>query len=341
MSDRDQSLTHQSQEAALPGRLIDGARDFIAAARAERTREAYRKAWQGFTAWCDAHGRQSLPASAETIAAWMTDLAHASRSPATINSYLAAVAVAHRTAGHALDRKNPLIADTLKGIARASAKPQRQARPIIGADLQGIIRDMQPALTADARDAALLALGWAAALRRSELIGLDWQQLGTGTGFLQLDERGIVVTLVQSKTSQADAVTIVVPCPDMPAACAAISTWAARAKLKPGQPVFRSIDKGSRIAAERLIDRSVSRIIKARVQAYAEAAGKSKAEANALAERFSGHSLRAGYATAAGAADVPSYRIQQHTRHKTAEMVARYVRESDKWIKSGLKGVGF
>ena len=54
---------------------------------------------------------------------------------------------------------------------------------------------------------------------------------------------------------------------------------------------------------------------------------------------MSGHSMRAGYATAAAAADVPSYRIQQHTRHKSAEMVARYVREADKWSKSGLKGV--
>jgi len=51
--------------------------------------------------------------------------------------------------------------------------------------------------------------------------------------------------------------------------------------------------------------------------------------------------MRAGYATAAAAADVPDYRIQQHTRHKSVEMVARYVREADKWTKSGLKGVGF
>jgi hypothetical protein len=44
--------------------------------------------------------------------------------------------------------------------------------------------------------------------------------------------------------------------------------------------------------------------------------------------------MRAGYATAA--ADVSSYRIQQHTRHKSAEMVSLYVREADKWTKSGV-----
>ena len=340
MAERDQTIRHQGQEAALPSHLVTGARDYIAGARSERTREAYGKSWRGFTTWCEVHGRKSLPASPETIAAWMADLALADRAPATINSYLAAVAVAHRTAGYALDRKKPLLSDTLKSIARANAKPQRHARPITGVDLQAVLGDLRPALSADARDSALLALGWAAALRRSELIGLDWQMLGTGSGSLQLDERGIVITLVQSKTFQA-TVTIIVPCPDMPAACSAISTWAERAELQPGEPVFRPIDKGGRIAAERLTDRSVSRIVKTRVQAYAEASGKSRTAAAGLAERFSGHSLRAGYATAAGAADVPSYRIQQHTRHKTAEMVARYVREADKWTKSGLKGVGF
>ena len=158
MPERDQSITHQSQETALPSNLVSGARDYIAGARSERTREAYGKAWRGFTTWCEAHGRRSLPVSPETIAAWMADLALADRAPATINSYLAAVAVAHRTAGHALDRKNPLIADTLKGIARANTKPQRQARPITSADLQAVLADLRPVLSADAEDAALLAL---------------------------------------------------------------------------------------------------------------------------------------------------------------------------------------
>jgi integrase len=73
------------------------------------------------------------------------------------------------------------------------------------------------------------------------------------------------------------------------------------------------------------------------------ARGKSEADAAELVRQFSGHSMRAGYCTAAAGKDVPGpgYRIQQHTRHRSAEMVARYVREADKWNKSGLKGVGF
>jgi integrase len=127
----------------------------------------------------------------------------------------------------------------------------------------------------------------------------------------------------------------------MPAACVAVKVWASVAALEAGAPLFRSIDKGQRVGAGRLTDRNVSLIIKARVHAYAISSGKTGAEAEAIAEQMSGHSMRAGYATAAAAADVPGYRIQQHTRHKSAEMVARYVREADKWTKSELKGVGF
>jgi hypothetical protein len=71
------------------------------------------------------------------------------------------------------------------------------------------------------------------------------------------------------------------------------------------------------------------------------ARGKSSGEADELVELISGHSLGSGYATSAAARNMPAYRIQSHTRHKSAEMVAAYVREADKWTKSGLDGVGF
>ena len=212
-------------------------------------------------------------------------------------------------------------------------------------DLQALLKLLRPTIAAEARDAALLALGWAAALRRSELVGLDWHKLGDGTGFVVIDDRGVVVTLMASKASQDQAETIIVPCADMPAACEALAHWADLARLKVGQAVFRPVDQrqiiGGDTGIERLTDRSVSRIVKARVRKLARLRGKSETEADELVALFSGHSMRAGYATSAAARDMPGYRIQQHTRHKSAEMVAGYIREADKWTKSGLKGVGF
>jgi integrase len=337
-----------SSEVPLPDRFVKANKSHKAQSHAARTRQAYASAWALFAAWCQAHGRRALPADPDTVAIWMTALAEGEdgkpRSRATISLYLAAVVAVHRHAKHVLDRKHPDIAKTWRGISnsKATAEAERQAKPILADDLKDLLRGLRANIPADARDGALLALGWGAALRRSELVGLDWMKLGDGTGFVGIEpERGIVVTLARSKSAQAEAVTIVVPCTDMPTACFWLEAWAKAAKLEPGQPVFRAVDQRQVIAAERLTDYSVSRIIKARLRALALLRGKSRAEADELVERFSGHSLRAGYATSAARANMPGYRIQAHTRHKSAEMVARYVREADKWTNGGLKGVGF
>jgi integrase len=105
--------------------------------------------------------------------------------------------------------------------------------------------------------------------------------------------------------------------------------------------VARSVDQRQIIGDRRLTDRSVARIVNGRVRKLAKQRGSTDTEADELVAMISGHSLRAGYATSAAARDMPGYRIQQHTRHKSAQMVAAYIREADKWTKSGLKGVGF
>ena len=209
----------------------------------------------------------------------------------------------------------------------------------MGSDLRDLIASLDPAVSAiDARDAALLVLGWAAALRRSELVGLDWHELGFGTGYVQILERGLVVTLPTSKGSQDEAVEIVIPCPDMPTACDAVRRWALLAGLKPGEPVFRWINKGGAIAPGRLNDGSVSRIVKTRLRALAIARGKSEGEARKLVAAYSSHSMRAGYATTAAEHDEPGYRIQQRMRHKSMDTTGGYIRSGQQWSKSGLKG---
>jgi integrase len=245
----------------------------------------------------------------------------------------------HRDAGYAFDRKHAAIARVWKGICNTKARKEavRKAKPLLTDDLRAIIEGMDQQSVLAARDAALLSLGWAAALRRSELVSLDWQKLGDGGGFVRVDDRGIVITLMASEASQDKAEEIVVPRQNMPKACEALEAWAAYAQLGAGEPVFRPIDRHENISAERLTDRSVARIVKDRVKQR----GRSEAEAEELVELISGHSLRAGYATSAAARNMPAYRIQSHTRQKSADVVSGYVREADKWTKSGLDGVGF
>ena len=144
-----------------------------------------------------------------------------------------------------------------------------------------MLSDLVPGVPSDDRDAALLALGFAGALRRSELVGLDWKEQGSGDGFVTRDERGIVLTLLRTKGGKGEPETIIVPCQDMPTACEALERWAKTANLQPGEPVFRAI------------------------------------------------------------AGTPEWKIRRRSRHRTAELVARYVRAAEEWTDSGLKGVGF
>jgi integrase len=333
---------------SIPVTLTERERFYLAASRADRTRQSYGRAWAQFQAWCETRGAEALPASPDTLATWIVDLADGTTggkplSRSTVNQYLSAVVLAHHTAGYPLDRKHPRIAAMWQGISRTKAKtqPRRKAEALMARELQELIEGLDQTKALDARDAALLTLGWAAALRRSELVGLDWAQQGDGAGFVTIAERGAVVTLSTSKGSQTEAVTIVVPCEDMRTACDALERWVAVAGLQPGQPAFRPIDKGGTVAPDRLTDRSISRIVKARIRKLAIAKGKTEDEAETIAEAFSGHSMRAGYATTAGAHDEPAYRIQQRMRHKSADTTTGYIRAGEQWTKSGLKGFGF
>src|SRR5262249_13572198 len=146
---------------------------------------------------------------------------------------------------------------------------------------------------------------------------------------------------LRSKGDRAKPVEVKIPCAEMPAVCEALEAWAARASLQPGEPVFREVVKGGEITGRRLGGRSVALIIKNRDRARALAAGKRGAEAEELARACRGHSLRAGYCTAAAMAGTPEWKIRSRSRHKTAELVARYVRAAEDWKESGLKEVGF
>jgi integrase len=219
------------------------------------------------------------------------------------------------------------------------AEVERQAAPFLAADVRDLLAILNPKKNIGCRNAALLTLGFGAALRRSELVSLDWQELGTGTGFVRIDERGILITLARSKASQDKAETVVIPRADFEPACEALEAWAARAQLQPGDPIFRAVNNRNVIAAERLTAHSVSRIVKRAMRDIARKRGRTIEEAKEMVRRFSGHSLRAGFVTSAAAVDVPPLRIAQHTRHKSLEMVNRYCREADKYNRSALKGV--
>ena len=285
-------------ELALPDDLIERTKAYAQEALAPRTRAAYARWVAIFEAWCERHGREAMPASSATVAAFLTALADGldggkPLARASISQALSAIAYSQRAAGYTFDRKERLISATWSGVSRVKAMTEvdRKASPLKAADVREALAMFNLNLNIGLRNACLIAVGFSGALRRSELVGLDWMELGTGIGFARVSELGVEIVLARSKASQDRAVSIVIPRADVPEACEALEAWAQRADLQPGDAIFRAVNNRNQIAAERLTAHSVSRIVKRVARDLQQRRGKSKEEAAELVRRFSGHSL--------------------------------------------------
>jgi integrase len=180
--------------------------------------------------------------------------------------------------------------------------------------LELVLAPIELSTLAGQRDRALLLLGFAAALRRSELVALNVEDLESDAS------RGLKLTIRKSKTDQQQAgAQVAVPYARETDRCAvrALSAWLQVGKIRRG-PVFRRMRRGDTVGQERLTDQSVALIIKHRAQAAALPAE--------LLPKLSGHSLRAGYATAAAAAGIEERKIANVTRHKNLPVLRRYIR---------------
>lgn len=290
--------------------LAEQATAYAAAATSENTRRAYRAAWADFAGWCQEKQLAALPASEATIGLFLADRA-ATLKNASLRMRLVAIARAHRTKGHRLDTKAPQIRDVLQGIARTHGTAVTKKAP---ATLD-IVRDVVRVLSAEdtlrsLRDRAIFLLGFAAALRRSEISAID-------VGHLRFAPEGLILTLPRRKTDQeGEGTEIGVPrgldtryCP-----IATLTAWLERSAIE-GGALFRSISRGDRLKAPRLSDRDVARVIQAAVKRV----GFDPLE-------FGGHSLRAGFATAAGRAGIPERLIMLQTGHKSLPVLRGYIR---------------
>lgn len=128
------------------------------------------------------------------------------------------------------------------------------------------------------RDAALVALGYVFALRRSELVALDLETQGTGGGVLRITAKTMEIAFAISKTSTGEPQTVAVPRAENAEAVKAVEAWLATADIQRGEPILRRVTKGGAIGG-RLHPQSVSKIIKARVIYRRHGAPESKAKA--------------------------------------------------------------
>jgi len=114
-------------------------RDYLAASKSPRTVRAYRTDLRDFEVWCAEHDRTTLPASPETVADYLADMAASGRKAATITRRLSAISQAHQMAGLESPTHAQIVRMTASGIRRQLGTAPRQARPILAAELRSMI----------------------------------------------------------------------------------------------------------------------------------------------------------------------------------------------------------
>jgi site-specific recombinase XerC len=297
--------------------LSTAARELIQFAMRENTQRAYRAQLRQWLAWCERTGIEPLPADPVYVANYLAERGSAGQSPSTLRTVVGAIKAAHDGTGLDFDSKAPVIIKTLRGLSNAAPRLPKQAEPIRAAEILELLQAADPS-PIDRRDAALFAIGYVFALRRSELVTLDLEKQGTGEGVLRITAKTIEVTFAKSKTSSGKPQSVAVPRAENAEAVKAIEAWIELAGIAPGEPVFRRIHKGGEIGGQ-LHPQSVSKIVKARIAAQHERNG---AKAHEDAARYSGHSLRVGFAVTAAEAGADIRAIC----HGDAPSVARYAR---------------
>jgi len=212
---------------------------YQSAADAAATLRAYKADWANFEAWCRERNLGPMPSTPEIVGAYLAD-AGRGYALSTLRRRVAAIARAHRMARQPLDTRHPAIRETLRGIARTHGEPPRRSAAltteeikrlsaVCGTDVAGI------------RDRALFLVGFAGALRRSELVGLDVEHV-TRT------PEGMRLLIIRSKTDKEGAgAEIGIARGHSAATCpvAALGLWLEKAEIKAG-PIFRKVDRWAR-----------------------------------------------------------------------------------------------
>jgi len=329
-------------DARLPrhlAQLADRARDYIKASRAENTQRAYDADWRHYTAWCARQNLDPLPPAPQTIGLYITACATAKagatrEAVSTIERRLSALSWQFRQHGLPFDRGDRHVKTVLAGIRRTHGRPPARKDAVLRDDVVAMLETRDRGTLRGLRDRAMLLIGFAGGLRRSEIVGLDVgpEETEDGSGWVEILDKGIVVTLrgktgwreVEIGRGSADATCPVV----------ALQTWLRLARIGHG-PLFRRVrEAGKDVGPDRLTDRQVARLVKAAALSAGVRADLSEGERR---RKFAGHSLRAGLASSA---EVDERYVQKQLGHASAEMTRTYQRRRDRFRVNLTKAAG-
>lgn len=283
-------------------------KEYIDASQSSSTKRAYASDVRHFLA----HGG-SIPCTPKRLAKYLAEFANAGLAVATLARRVTAIHKAHQEQKQPSPARSEIVKQVMQGIRRTRGTKQRQVRPLMKEDLLAALTAMEghEISIKASRDRALLLVGFASAMRRSELVKIRIEDIRHSASGLEID-------LPVSKTDQErHGRTVFIPratgahCP-----VAALDHWLKIVGINEGY-VFRAVSRHGYIADQGLSAQSVALIVKA--------AGS---QAGVEAKHISGHSLRAGYCTSAAEHGLQSWQIREQTGHKSDATLLRYIRRT-------------
>lgn len=348
--------SHEVPSSALE-QLADRARSYAEASSSVNTRRAYASDWRHYTGWCRRQGVNGLIPDPQVVGLYIAACASGAfgasgdsgafgaagataRAPgaagakvSTIERRLSALVWAFAQRETPLDRRDRHIATVLSGVRNTHAAPPLQKEALPPEDLIAMLETLDRDLRG-LRDRAMLLIGFAGGLRRSEITGLDVgrDQSEDSRGWVEFMEKGLLVTL-RGKTGWRE-VEIGRGSSDATCPIAALRLWLKLARIHHG-PLFRRVTgKAETVGIDRLNDREVARLVK---RAALAAGLRPDLSEGKRASSFAGHSLRAGLASSA---EVAERYVQKQLGHASAEMTRRYQRRRDRFRVNLTKAAG-
>ena len=299
----------------------------------ENTRAAYQKGWSRFLDYCLAERiGDPLSVSPDKVASFFVQVATRPSplsgmmlSMGTVALYKSAVNKKYTEAGKPSPTSHPVVRSTLKGLARLRGSSSRKVEALREYHIEAMLQAVPNTLIGQ-RDAAIIAVGFAGALRRSEICNLNVEDVE----FLDFGENcedRMIITIRQSKTDQqgkGQRVPILDGKTIRP--IARLRQWLGNSSIATG-PLFQTMKRGGHLRGKPLHHSDIPRIIKH----YAELVGLDPKD-------IAGHSLRAGFVTSAAVHHARLDKIMAVTRHTNPATVMGYIRDADAFADHAGRG---
>jgi site-specific recombinase XerD len=307
----------------LPAHLeskIQRARERRKHARAKNTRRSYESDWNNFVKWCRENQLPHLPSNPAVIVLYIDDLAEAGKKVSTIKRHISSISQKHLDSGFESPTRHNDVRLHVQAIENEIGTRPKQKQAATSTIVKRIC-DCLPDNLKGLRDRAILQVGFAGALRRSEIAALNVEDI-------EFHEEGMTIHLQKSKTDQTgEGALIGIEFGEYPyCPVRTLQAWLKQAGITTGS-VFRRMNKAGRVL-DRISDKSIAQIVK-----------KSAEKAGFDADEFSGHSLRRGFITTAKRFGFDEHDIMQHTRHQSISTMRRYIDKSDVFKNNPTKGL--